>query len=245
MGPSACSIQRYVNDYSLVDASPMKCGNPGLLPHWAFESLCVALESFISINQVNDNCGVLGRKVLASQVNCVAARPDVKSNKLFDRIIKHKGLDLKAGKLQAQEARRIQWMTAKNLSMWFDNWAHDLVELGFATMLSDTGNVHIADDQLGRIINFDETCLSLDGSNGNRGGRPEVVFYNPLLQLTGRATSKSALTLTMITGSSASGEALPPHFQFQTAAQLDDTQLLISVLTDYAITSRRRDSVVS
>ncbi len=157
-------------------------------------------------------------------MNCVAARPDVKSSKLLDRILQHKGVDLKAGKVFSQEARRIQWTTAKNLSMWFDNWEHDLVQLGFATMIGNTGNIHIADDQLERIINFDETCLSLDGSNGNRGGRPEVVFYNPLLSLTGKATSKSALTLTMITGSSASGEALPPHFQFQTAAQSDDTQ---------------------
>ncbi len=61
-------------------------------------------------------------------------------------------------------------------------------------------------------------------SIGNRGGHPEVVFYNPLLSLSGKVTSKSALMLTMITGSSASGEALPPHFQFQTVAQSDDTQ---------------------
>jgi hypothetical protein len=51
-----------------------------------------------------------------------------------------------------------------------------------------------------------------------------VVSYNPLLPLTGRATSKSGLTTTMITGSSANGEALPSHFQFQTSAQLDETQ---------------------
>jgi hypothetical protein len=38
--------------------------------------------------------------------------------------------------------------------MWFDNWAYDLVQLGFA-VLGDAGDiVHIADDQLGRIINF-------------------------------------------------------------------------------------------
>ena len=107
--------------------------------------------------------------------------------------------------------------------MWFNNWGHDLVELGLATKLNDDGNIHIPDEQLGRIINFDETCLSLDGS-GNRGGHPEVVFYNPLLPQVGRGTSKSSLTTTMITGSSALGEALPPHFQFQTSAQTVETQ---------------------
>ena len=53
--------------------------------------------------------------------------------------------------------------------MWFNNWAHDLVKLGFATKLNDDGEIHIPDDQFGRIINFDEMCLSLDGS-GKQGG---------------------------------------------------------------------------
>ncbi len=48
--------------------------------------------------------------------------------------------------------------------MWFNNWGHNLVHLGFGTKLNDDGNIHIPDIQLGRIINFDETCLSLDGS---------------------------------------------------------------------------------
>ena len=56
IGPSARTITRYVNDYSLVGSSPVKHGSPGTLPDWAFESLCVALESYISINQVNQNC---------------------------------------------------------------------------------------------------------------------------------------------------------------------------------------------
>ncbi len=39
-------LTRYegINDYLLVNASPIKCGNHGLLPHWVFESLCVAQE---------------------------------------------------------------------------------------------------------------------------------------------------------------------------------------------------------
>jgi hypothetical protein len=117
----------------------------------------------------------------------------------------------------------MQWTTAKNLRMWFNNWGHDLVQLGFGTQLNDDGDIHIPENQLGRIINFNETCLSLDGS-GNRGGRPEVVFFNSKLPQLGRGASKSSLTTTMITGSSGLGEALPPHFQFQMSAKSDDTQ---------------------
>jgi len=133
---------------------------------------------------------------------------------------------VQAGKLHSQEARRIQWTTYSNLKMWFDNWGRDLVELGFAIKLNDDGDVHIPDAQLGRIINFNETCLSMDGSGKSRGGRPEVVFYNPCLPLVGRGTSKSSLTTTMITGSSALGKAIPPHFQFQLSAQSVETQRL-------------------
>jgi hypothetical protein len=71
-----------------------------------------------------------------------------------------------------------------------------------------------------RILNLDETCLSLDGSNSNGDGRPTATYYDLCFPQLGKATSKSALSTTMISGSTAAGEPLPPHFQFQTAAQL-------------------------
>ena len=62
--------------------------------------------------------------------------------------------------------------------MWFDNWEHDLMELGFAVCNPTSGKIHIPEDQLGNIDigNFDETCLNLDGSSTNRGGRPEALI---------------------------------------------------------------------
>ena len=69
-----------------------------------------------------------------------------------------------------------------------------------------------------RIINMDKICLSLDGSNSNRGGRRTVTYYDVRFPQLGKATSKPALLTTMISGSSAVGEAIPPHFQFQTSA---------------------------
>ncbi len=107
--------------------------------------------------------------------------------------------------------------------LWFENWGKDLVELGFAHH-GKHGEVIIPNDQLHRILNFDETCLSHDGSNGARGGCPEVFIYNPRLPFPGKRTSKCTSTTTMITGSTAAGEALPPHFQFQTSAKSDETQ---------------------
>ena len=126
-------------------------------------------------------------------------------------------IDLFADKCKNVELRCIQWTTYNNLKTWFENWSSDLLKLGFTTETM-TEEHFIEESQLSRIINMDETCLALNGCSGNRGGKPEATFYNPNLPRTGRATGKSGKTTTMITGSTASGEALPPHFQFQTFA---------------------------
>ena len=130
------------------------------------------------------------------------------------------------------EDRRIQWTTYKNLRMWFDNWGKDLVELGFVHHDAE-GNVIIPPNQLSRILNFDETCLSHDGSQGSRGGRPEVYLFDPRLPQPGNGTSKTSSMTTMITGSTAAGEALPPHFQFQTSAKSDDMQRFQRIMAQY------------
>jgi len=69
-GPSARSITCYVNEYKLVGVLPVRRGSPGDFPPAAFESLCVGVESYISINQLNRNCGNnIGKKDLAQLVN--------------------------------------------------------------------------------------------------------------------------------------------------------------------------------
>jgi hypothetical protein len=84
----------------------------------------------------------------------------------------------------------------------------DLVELGFATRDAD-GKI----EQLYSILNFDESCLSVDGSEGRRGGRPNVTLHDPRLPYTGKRTNKDSLMATLIMGSNAAGKALPPHFR--------------------------------
>ena len=106
--------------------------------------------------------------------------------------------------------------------MWFDNWESNLVALGFATRNDDGGGINVSDNQLVRILNFDETCLSLDGSGSPAGRRPTAIFYNPHLPLVGRATTKESATMTMINGSNAADEAIPPHFQFMMAVQIEE-----------------------
>ena len=77
-----------------------------------------------------------------------------------------------------------------------------------------------------RILNLDETCLSLDGTEGNRGGRRSVVFFNASMSRAGTPSSKSSVTHTMITSATASRESLPPHFQFSTRAKTDEHAII-------------------
>ena len=79
-------------------------------------------------------------------------------------------------------------MKYHNISMWFDTWEHDLVKLGTAVHDPISSKVLILEEQLKSIDNFDVTCLSIDGSDKNCGGRPESIIYDPRLPLVEKAT---------------------------------------------------------
>ncbi len=105
------------------------------------------------------------------------------------------------------------------------------MELGFAMGDPDTGKIDISDKQLALILNFNETCLNLDGASTTRGGRPEALIYDPQFPMVGKATCKCSLMSMLITGSTAAGEALPPHIQYMTKAKSNEMmQLDLDVL---------------
>jgi hypothetical protein len=109
--------------------------------------------------------------------------------------------------------------------IWFDSWQEELMELGIAHYDdNEKSKVVIPPDKLECILYVDETCLVLDGSKCNIGGRPEVIFCSPYLPNLGKATIKNSTATPMIAGSTAAGEPIPPHFQFQTRAQSVDTK---------------------
>ena len=115
-GPCGQSITHYVNEYHLVGTSPLKNGRPGEIPPHAFDSLCVGLESYISICQNNKQCMKLGKLKLAMLVNAVIDQDeDAKNNsyKMLNRIAKSKNIHLDSIKKSTQEARCILWMKAK------------------------------------------------------------------------------------------------------------------------------------
>lgn len=234
--PGVRTIQRYVAN-NIVGQSPLKMGEKGKVPQFIFRTLCNAFETMVRINQINGRDAENGQRKLSLRVNACMNKDGSVSVSLMRRILAETAVDLLCDKSDNAEDRRIMWTTYHNLKTWFVNWEKDLLDLGFAKKREATEGgaeeVYIPKDQLKNILNMDETCLSFDGSDGVRGGRPEAIFYDQNMPRLGKGTAKSGKTMTMIGGSTAAGEALPPHFQFQTAAQSEDTMRLNNKMLEY------------
>ncbi len=100
-------------------------------------------------------------------------------------------------------------------------------------MLMETQLSIILNNQLKRIVNMDETCLELDCGQGKQGGHPVIVYIGKFLPEVGKTVSKSSMSMTMITGSTAAGEAILPHFQFLTIAQSEETMQLCAKAIEF------------
>ena len=199
-----------------IGVSPLRRGPKNEMDDLKYKNLCLAFETFVVINQTNNNGNARLRNykignLLQNIVYGKAAAGTSQAHNLLQRVLRDTATNLKANKLKNAEDQRIRWTNYKNISLWFDNWESDLVELGTAKQDSISSKVIVPPDQLRNIINLDETALSLDGSTNNRGGRPQMVLYDPRFPQVGRETSKSSYSTTLITGSNAAGEALPPH----------------------------------
>jgi hypothetical protein len=140
-------------------------------------------------------------------------------------------------KLNCAEDCRVRWTTRGNLELWFGTWEQFVVEYGFAT-INVNGEVVFDEEMIKQIANLDETCLSLDRSNSTRGGRPTTTYYDVRFPQLGKSTSKLALSTTMITGSTAAGEPLPPHFQFQMSSQSAENESIRIEMMRYMLDVR-------
>ena len=98
---------------------------------------------------------------------------------------------------------------------------------GFATT-TDQGEVIFSETQKRRIINIDETNLSLDGSDGGRGGRPACSITIKHCQRPGTAQNKAGLSSSLMCGSNAAGEAMPLHVMFSSKAEEENMAVKLS-----------------
>ncbi len=207
-----------------VGVSPLKPGMKGNFPALTFQHLANAFESFIKIKQLNGQGGdTSNNKLIQMLKKCTKPALDCDPGWLLKRLPKKTATELTCGKVNNAEKRRVRWTTYFNIKSRFDKWENDLVKLGFAST-NDKDMVVIPDEQLKRILNIDETCCVMNGSKCNCGGWPEVTFYSHNLPNLGKSTIKSSVSTIMITGSTAAGEAIPPHFQFSTNSRSEETR---------------------
>eukprot|EP00536_Pseudo-nitzschia_multiseries_P003558 jgi/Psemu1/8094/gm1.8094_g len=78
---------------------------------------------------------------------------------------------------------RCVWTTSNNINTWFETVKEILVVYGFACLVTDEeirkgheGELVFFPGQLNRILNIDETALTLDGTSTNAGGRPITEY---------------------------------------------------------------------
>jgi hypothetical protein len=168
----------------IIGCSPLRRGPKGNILKLHYKNLCAACKSFVTINQINSNMRMCSAKKYGPLTFKVVYGDSEKCRADWSELLKHVLRDtactnLNKCKSHNTEDRHIRWTNHRNIAMWFDNWEHDLVELGFAVCDPTTGKIHIPEDQLGLIGNFDETCLNLDGSStSRRGWRPEAFIYD-------------------------------------------------------------------
>jgi hypothetical protein len=105
-----------------------------------------------------------------------------KGDKLIKRLQRELGPDINLGRAEKVEERRVKWTTFQNLTMWGDSTKEIIIELGFGRLGTPednaAGEIYFYDGQLERIVNFDETRITLDQTDVQKGGRPSFIFYN-------------------------------------------------------------------
>ena len=98
-----------------------------------------------------------------------------------------------------------------------------MIHLGFgrAKTMDDkdtVGSIVFFPGQADQILNFDKTSATLDNTTGSRGGRPPIVFHAHGIYGAATMERKTGYSATMICGSTAAGDPLPPHFQLKSEA---------------------------
>ena len=229
------TIRNAVNE-GKVGLSPPKKGPAFLgLPHHIMQALTKAYTTYLKLTQAGGTEATHQKNIVNKIEACLQEGNMLRDPRNFQRHLqKVTSNEFMVGGLNVQEQRRKEWTTFRNLSRWFDTFGNELLRLGFAREknvedgnLAEDGSVIITEEQKARIINLDETSITLDGTKSRKGGRPPVVFNAiDISHAASAPANKSSYSCTLICGSCADGQALPPHFQLCTAAQTVETQTI-------------------
>ena len=119
------SVARFVQE-GKIGHSPQKPGPKGDIPEHHFRNLCKAVESFVTIQNINGTNRETSYKKLGARLKNTMfgdqELPHDTGRTLLHRVFSEVAISLNASKTQSAEEQRIRWTTYKNMSMWFDNW---------------------------------------------------------------------------------------------------------------------------
>jgi len=232
------TIRRLLSD-GHIGVTPPRRGNPGSIPLVAYKALTDAVILFISIHQASGKHEYIRSELSDIINNVVNSNPEEnrRSDKLMSRLQRDFGPEINLGKAEKLEERRVKWTTYDNLKTWGDSVKDIIIDLGFGRHSNPDDNVpgeiYFYEGQREHIINFDETRITLDQTDVQKGGRPSFVFYDPKKLHPGSSTNKSSFSLTLIVGGTTVGETVPPHFQLTTDGQSEELQVWNTSLIRY------------
>jgi hypothetical protein len=225
---NAKTAGRYVRQ-GLVGQSPLKRGPVGHFPKPVYSALMGAYSTYLKLEQAHSK-KQSGTKQMSKLVNATVNSAGFEKTRddLTRKLQRDTADQFEVGKANITEARRVQWTTAYNLNIWFSTFKELLIHLEFAREKlageDVLGELFFEPDQLRRIINIDETDGSIDDTTGQRGGRPPITFVAPDVSGGATAVNKSGYSSTIICGSNAAGEPVPPHFQLKTLAKTEERE---------------------
>ena len=158
---SSKTVNRFVRN-DIAGSAPLLRGYEGIMSRAVFKLLVLAVESFIEIKQLN--CEVIVGKQLMVMVNelCGIASKNLINENMFKWVLRSTTVFLVVMVAPALEERQVLWTTYDNLHMWFMSFKEILLQYGFV-MLSSDGGLVFTPEMLCRILNIDETELSLKG----------------------------------------------------------------------------------
>ncbi len=162
---SGQTIMRYVEN-GMAGQSPLKMGPDGGVPRDVFKLLLTAFKT-VQIKQINGETNCNTTNLLSQRINKTMNNISTTS-RLLQRLLRESAIDFKATVSDLVEEQRMRWTTFNNLNCWFDDWEENLVKLGFGMRVpGDNGvlKVHVPDNQKARILNLDETAITLTAAN--------------------------------------------------------------------------------
>lgn len=216
----------------LVGKSPPRRGPPPTIPKDEFEALASLVFTCESIQQANCDESRLTRPQLISIVedivnDCLKRRglEPLNGIKFYSKIQEHNSAKQDVIKVDPRDALRVLWLTYHNQKRNHEKFEEACVELGLARMPADEkerqseGHVIFGDNQLSRILIYDEMPFHLDGMDQEISGRPAQSHSDPRLPETGEPGQKSGTTMTFMLGGNLALEAFPPYPMIPSSAK--------------------------